>query len=70
MSVERFDTSRTEDLKLLIENGMIWNGGPRTLQAAVDALVDGDVPLTPDIEARMPADILALVQRKRGEAGA
>lgn len=57
------------DASRLMEAGMFWMGGPRTIQLGVDMLVDGTVKATRAIISNIPTDMLALIDRKRVEAG-
>lgn len=42
--IARYDIKDPEDLAVLIDRGLIWRGGPQSVQAALRAIVDGDVP--------------------------
>lgn len=60
----RYNTADPADLALLIENGAIWQAGPQSQQAAVDALVAGTVPLN-DL---VPPVVRAAVERAQSSA--
>ena len=52
----RLDTNDPADLAALIENGMIWRGGPKAIQRAIFAIGHGAVPrptrnVPPDVDA-------------------
>lgn len=60
-----YDARDPADLAVLIENGLIWKGGPKTVALAVDALVRGRVPYND----RIPEIVLAHVNQRRADAG-
>lgn len=43
-SMAHYDLDDPEDFAFLIERGLIWRSGPRTVTRAVQAIVRGDVP--------------------------
>ena len=65
----RYDMSDPKDAATMMANGIIWQGGPQTMQTAVNMLVDGEVAATRQIIANIPPDILALIDRKRADLG-
>jgi hypothetical protein len=68
VSIKRLDPSKPEDLAELVSTGLIWQATvpAQYKDMAVDALVEGRLPLGPDI----PADALAEVNRMRDAMGA
>lgn len=54
--VARYDLNNPEDLAFLIERGLIWKGGPKSVQKALRAIQSGDVPrptrnVPPEVDA-------------------
>lgn len=68
-NVQRLNVNDPADLRLLLENGMIWKGGPRTIQLAIDALVEGTIAPSRDILAAMPPEVASHVDEERNIAG-
>jgi len=66
---DHFDLRDPAVAAWIMAAGVFWNGGPRTLQLGVDMLVDGRVTPTRQIIQLIPPDLLALIDRKRAEAG-
>jgi len=54
-----YDASNPDDLRTLVENGLIWVAAPAAQQAAVNALASGELPLND----RIPADVRAYIER-------
>lgn len=40
----RYDTNDLDDLAVLVDRGLIWQGGPRATEKAVNAIIRGDIP--------------------------
>ena len=63
--VVRYDASDPEDRRLLIENGAIWEAGPKAQQAAIQDLIEGRVPMNDNV----PQEVADYILTKRGELG-
>jgi hypothetical protein len=46
----RLDIDKPDDLQLLIDRGLIWRSGPKTLQKVFKSIQNGDVQRRPDRE--------------------
>lgn len=67
MTIGRLDPSKPEDLRVLVESGLIWNATIPVAykDMAVDAMAEGSI--APN--AKVPADALAEVNRLRAAMG-
>lgn len=68
-NVQAFDINKPEDLSVLVNSGIIWKGGPKTIDFVIDALVEGRVSPTPGGLALIPAEVLTEVNRMRAALG-
>lgn len=48
--VARYDTSDPEDVQVLVNTGLIWRGGPKTMQKVIMLITNGQVTRSPEKE--------------------
>jgi hypothetical protein len=57
----RYDPNDLDDLRTLVASGLIWRGGPKTVQRAMEAIVAGNI----DRPTRnVPASVDAYLDRR------
>lgn len=67
----RYDVNNPEDLAALIENGLIWKGGPQAINKAIQAVLTGAVPRpTRNVPAQVNAIFDQNMPPQPGEPGA
>jgi hypothetical protein len=57
-----YDVNDPADLQVLVNSGLIWKGGPKTVQKAIDAITDGTVQRAPDKEPPQVRQFLDMVE--------
>jgi len=61
-----YSYDNADDLRELVENGLIWRGSQTAQKRAVDALVSGNLP----VNDRVPPRIAAWIEARQAEKGA
>ena len=56
----RMDINDPEDLQVLIDRGLIWRSGPKTMQKVLDSIVRGLVKRNPEKE---PPEVRAYLDK-------
>ena len=60
-----FDASKPEDLRVLVENGLVWQAGPKAINAAIDAIIAGTLPMND----RVPPEIARYIESQTAGQG-
>jgi hypothetical protein len=57
-NVVRYDPAKPEDLAALVANGLVWSLAPEVRGAAMEALLDGTIPMND----KVPDDVRVFIE--------